>query len=193
MGPLVRRAPRDLGEAATARLIEQLPEAFGRFDEAYDDPDAVDDPRLRGRPGRAATPTSSWLSDNVGRRMFALPMPATRRRSAGRQRTRLSRRALVEAEFGACTPPTGMTSEQFVDAAYRVIEELWRDANAATFQAARRMFADGVDRHDIIHRWPAHPRRPWAHRSSDESAPRGVLHIRRSAAPAATSRGTVTR
>ena len=39
-----------------------------------------------------------------------------------------------------------------MDAAYRVIEELWRDEDSPTFQAASRMFADGVSRHDIIHR-----------------------------------------
>ena len=44
-----------------------------------------------------------------------------------------------------------MTSEQFVAAADRVISELWYDDPEATFQAARRLFAGGVDRHDIIH------------------------------------------
>ena len=38
-----------------------------------------------------------------------------------------------------------------MDAAYRVIEELWRDEDSPTFQTARRMFADGVSRHEIIH------------------------------------------
>ncbi len=44
-----------------------------------------------------------------------------------------------------------MTSEEFVEAADRVVEELWRDGDSPTFQAARRMFADGVSRHDLIH------------------------------------------
>jgi hypothetical protein len=44
-----------------------------------------------------------------------------------------------------------MTSEEFVDAVYRVVEELWRDEDSPAFQTARRMFADGISRHDIIH------------------------------------------
>jgi hypothetical protein len=32
-----------------------------------------------------------------------------------------------------------------------VISELWHNDPEATFQTARRMFADGADRHDIIH------------------------------------------
>ena len=50
-----------------------------------------------------------------------------------------------------------MTSEEFVAAVYRVIAELWDDEPQATFQAARRMFAAGADRHDIIHTWPGRP------------------------------------
>jgi len=61
------------------------------------------------------------------------------------------RRALIEAEFAGCAPPSGMTSEQFVDAADQIISELWHDDPEVTFQTARHLFADGVDRHDIIH------------------------------------------
>jgi len=62
-----------------------------------------------------------------------------------------ARRALAEAEFAGCTPPANMTSEQFVTAAHRVIAEIWDDDPPETFQAARRMFAAGAARHDIIH------------------------------------------
>jgi hypothetical protein len=34
---------------------------------------------------------------------------------------------------------------------HRVIAELWDDDPQETFQAARRLFASGADRHDIIH------------------------------------------
>jgi len=61
------------------------------------------------------------------------------------------RRALIEAEFAGCAPPSGMTSEQFVAAADQVISELWHDDPEATFATARHLFADGVDWHDIIH------------------------------------------
>jgi hypothetical protein len=139
---------RDLGEAGTTVLMDQVPRVLARFGQAYDDPDAV---AIRGyASGLAASDADvSWLSDNVGRRMFALPMP--QQHAPLDLADPADRRRLVEAEFGACTPPTGMTSEEFVDAVYRVVEELWRDEDSPAFQTARRMFADGISRHDIIH------------------------------------------
>ena len=139
---------RDLGEAGTAVLTEQVPRVLARFGQAYDDPDAV---AVRGyASGLAASDADvSWLSDNVGRRMFALPIP--QRHAPLDLADPADRRDLVEAEFGGCTPPTGMTSEEFVEAAYRVVEELWRDEDSPTQAAAKRMFADGVSRHDLIH------------------------------------------
>jgi hypothetical protein len=139
---------RDLGEAGTTMLMEQVPRVLARFGQAYDDPDAV---AIRGyASGLAASDADvSWLSDNVGRRMFALPMP--QQHAPLDLADPADRRRLVEAEFGACTPPTGMTSEEFVDAVYRVVEELWHDEDSPAFQTARRMFADGIPRHDIIH------------------------------------------
>ncbi|MGH3237981.1 MAG: hypothetical protein ACRDOH_32930, partial [Streptosporangiaceae bacterium] len=140
---------RDLGEAATAVLEEQVPRVLSRFGQAYDDPDAV---AIRGyASGLAASDADvSWLSDNVGRRMFALPMPE--RHAPLDLADPADRRRLVEAEFSECTPPSGLTSEEFVEAACRVVEELWRDEESPTFQAASRMFAEGAARHDIIHR-----------------------------------------
>jgi hypothetical protein len=145
---------RDLGEAGTAVLEEQVPRVLSRFGQAYDDPDAV---AIRGyASGLAASDADvSWLSDNVGRRMFALPMPE--RHAPLDLADPADRRKLVEAEFGQCTPPSGLTSEEFVEAAYRVVEELWRDEESPTFQAASRMFAEGVARHDIIHRLAGTP------------------------------------
>ena len=61
------------------------------------------------------------------------------------------RRALVQAEFGDCTPPGGMTSEQFVAAADRVISELWCGDPAETFDEAGRLIEGGADRHEAIH------------------------------------------
>jgi hypothetical protein len=145
---------RDLGEAGTAVLMEQVPRVLARFGEAYDDPDAV---AVRGyASGLAASDADvSWLSDNVGRRMFALPLP--QRHAPLDLADPADRRDLVQAEFGACTPPTGMTSEEFTAAAYRVIEDMWRDEDSPTFAAARRMYADGVSRHDIIHQLAGAP------------------------------------
>ncbi len=139
---------RDLGEAGTEVLMEQVPRVLARFGEAYHDPDAV---AIRGyASGLAASDADvAWLSDNVGRRMFALPLP--QRHAPLDLADPAGRRDLVEAEFGACTPPTGMTSEEFVEAAYRVVEDLWHDSDSPTFRAAKHMFADGVSRHDLIH------------------------------------------
>jgi hypothetical protein len=90
--------------------------------------------------------------------MFALPLPGpddgSGRRDVGDP---AERRALVEAEFGGCTPPAGLTSEQFVAAAYGVIEELWRPDASEIFQAANDMSVNGVSRHDIIHRLAGPP------------------------------------
>ena len=135
-------------------LEEQLPRVLSRFGEAYDDPDAA---AIRGyASGLAASDADvSWLSDNVGRRMFALPIPE--RHAPLDLADPADRRRLVAAEFGACTPPPGLTSEEFVEAAYGVVEELWRDEDNPTFQTASRMFADGVSRHDIIHRLAGSP------------------------------------
>jgi hypothetical protein len=147
-------ARRQLGEAGTAVLMEQLPRVLSRFGEAYDDPDAV---AIRGYASGLATSAAdvSWLSDSVGRRMFALPIPD--QHAPLDLADPADRHRLVAEEFGACTPPAGMTSEEFVEAAYRVVEELWRDEDNATYQAASRLFADGLSRHDVIHRLAGTP------------------------------------
>jgi hypothetical protein len=150
-------AYRDLGEAETARLVEHLPDTFGRFDEAYAHPDAA---AVRGYVSDLAASDAdvSWLARNVGRRMFALPMPDQQH---GHDRPNVGdpaeRRARTEAEFAGCTAPPGLTHEQFVDAAYGIISDLWREDSDATFQAANRLAAGGIPRHDIIHRLAGAP------------------------------------
>jgi hypothetical protein len=39
-----------------------------------------------------------------------------------------------------------------VDAVYGVISELWGEGSDETFKTANRLFAEGVSRHDILHR-----------------------------------------
>jgi hypothetical protein len=136
-----------LDEAATARLTERVPQVVSRFDKAYDDPEAV---AARGYLTDLAASDAdvAWLARQLARRVFALPIEGA---DHGDVSNPAGRRALVEAEFAACAPPGDMTSEQFVAAADRVISELWHNDPEATFQTARRMFADGADRHDIIH------------------------------------------
>src|SRR5260370_37693755 len=100
--------------------------------------------------------------------MFALPLPeAPAHRDFANPAVR---RTLVEAEFGPCTPPAGLTSEQFVDAVYRLTEELWQ-GETPVFEIAERMFDEGVPRHDTLHvvaAPPAHRTRP----SGTRGAPR---------------------
>jgi hypothetical protein len=138
-----------LDEAATAHLVERVPRVLDRFSSAYDDPEAV---AARAYLADLATSDAdvSWLAGQLARRMFAVPMRGPEDPGPDVS-DRDGRRALAEEEFAGCTPPGGMTSEQFVAAADRVISELWDDDPAETFARARRMFASGVDRHDIIH------------------------------------------
>jgi len=145
---------RKLGEAGTASLMEHVPQILSRFGQAYDNPNAAE---TRGyASGLAASDADvAWLSDNVGRRMFALPMP--KRQEPLDPANPADRREAVEAEFGACTPPPGVNREEFVEAAYRVVEELWRDGENPTQAAAKRMFAEGMSRHDLIHRLAGAP------------------------------------
>jgi hypothetical protein len=145
---------RDLGEAGAAVLVERVPPVVSLFGQAYDDPDAV---AVRGyASGLAASDADvAWLSDQVGRRMFALPLPE---QHAPLDLTNpADRRGLVEAEFGQCTPPPGLSSEEFVAAVHRVIEDIWRDGENPTYRAANRMFAEGVSRHELIHRLAGAP------------------------------------
>ena len=145
-------AQRGLDEAATARLAESLPEVFGRFERAYDDPDAI---MARSYLADLAVGDAevSELARHVARRMFAVPLPQPAEDGPGPVDLGdpATRRALVDAEFADCTPHAGMTSEDFMAAVHRVIAELWDDDPPRTFAAARRMFAAGADRHDIIH------------------------------------------
>jgi hypothetical protein len=138
-----------LDDAATAHLLDSVPRVVERFSPAYDDPKAV---AARAYLADLATSDAdvSWLAGQLARRMFAVPMrgPEDLGPDVSDQD---GRRALAKEEFAGCTPPSGMTSEQFVAAADRVISELWHDDPAETFATARRLFAGGVDRHDIIH------------------------------------------
>src|SRR5580693_2620736 len=65
---------RGLDEAATTRLAESLPEVFGRFGAAYDDPEAA---TARSYLADLAVSDAdvSGLATHVARRMFAVPLP----------------------------------------------------------------------------------------------------------------------
>jgi hypothetical protein len=144
-------AHRGLDEAATARLTADLPDTLARFDKLYDHPDSAE---ARGYVTDLATSDAdvSWLLAQFSRRLFAVPLSAPdglgRHPDVG---DRAARRVLTGAEFEECSPPDGMTSEQFVAAAVQVVDEIWEDDPPETYAAANRMSPDGTDRHDVIH------------------------------------------
>jgi hypothetical protein len=153
-------AHRDLDEAATTRLTADLPDMLARFDELYDNPDGAE---ARGYVTDLATSDAdvSWLLAQFSRRLFAVPLSAPdglgRHPDVG---DRAARQVLTEAEFEECTPPDGMTSEQFVAAAVQIVDEIWDDEPPQTYAAAKRMSPDGADRHDVIHTLAAKRRSP---------------------------------
>ena len=146
---------RDLGEAGTTVLMDRVPQVLSRFSVAYDDPDAV---AIRGyASGLAASDADiAWLSDQVGRRMFALPLPG-RARPAGPRGPRRpappgGRRVprvhpAVRDDQRGVHRGRGRASSRTCGAT----------AESPVYQAASRMFADGVARHDIIHRLAGTP------------------------------------
>jgi hypothetical protein len=163
---------RGLKEAATARLTESLPEVFSRFGPAYDDPDAVT-ARSYLADLAASDADVSQLSGHVARRMFAVPVPDPDEDGGPVDVSDPAvRGALIENEFAECTPHAGLTREEFMAAVHRVIAELWDDDPAETFAAARRLFASGADRHDIIHTLAERPAAAGGQASKDSSADR---------------------
>jgi hypothetical protein len=134
---------RGLDEAATRRLTDVLPDALEQFGEAYDDPESVASRALLDGAVTADT-EPLVLADIRLRREFAAVGNGSRD---------------LAAEFGDCTPPDGMTSEEFVAAVTRVLDELWTGAPAQTWGKAKRMLATDVDRHDILHTLASAPPR----------------------------------
>lgn len=60
------------------------------------------------------------------------------------------RAVVTVAEFTRCAPE-GTAGEEFAAAAKRVVEELWHDDPAQTWQQAKRLAAKLPHRHDVIH------------------------------------------
>jgi hypothetical protein len=118
---------RGLDEAAAARLTDVLPEVFGRFGAAYDDPQAV---TARGYLADLAVSDAdvSELAGHVARRMFVIPLPDPPDDGGPVDLSDPDvRSALIETEFAECTPHAGLAHEDFMAAVQRVIAELWDD------------------------------------------------------------------
>ena len=151
---------QDLDEAAAEHLTERVPRALADFQGAYDDPFSVVE-RAYVRDLVAGDTDVAWLADQRARREFAVPLPDDREVD-DTDVTDLAdvtdidvtdpdgRAVVTAAEFAHCGPE-GAEREKFVAAARRVVEEIWNDEPAQTWQEAKRLAATGLDRHDVIH------------------------------------------
>jgi hypothetical protein len=149
----VRWAARrqELDEAATARVLEQLPKVLENFGSAYDDPDSAV-ARTYVRDLAASDADVAWLADCRERRELAVP-PAGEAALGGDPldaSDQEHRTVIALAEFGMCDTG-GLSREDFRQAVRRVVEELWHDDPPATWQRARKLLATGMAPHDVIH------------------------------------------
>lgn len=146
-------AYRDLDEAATEHLLAQLPEDFAVFNQVYDDDDIA---LARAYLADVATSDMDYakLDEAMFRRAMAVPLPWDRDEDDQTEKLDATdpagRLAYAAAEFAECELSDGMTRDEFVSAAHRVIEELWSADPPATWQRFRELLAR-MDRHDAIH------------------------------------------
>ena len=140
-----------LDEAATARVLEHLPEVLESFGSAYDDPvSAV--ARTYVRDLAASDADVAWLAECRERRELAVP-PAGEAALGGDPldaSDQEHRTVIAVAEFGMCETG-GLSRENFRQAVRRVVEELWHDDPPTTWQRARKLLATGMGPHDVIH------------------------------------------
>ena len=140
-----------LDEAATDKVMTSLADALDAFPAAYDDPYAT---ACRGYLRDVATPDVDlpWLADQVARRRFAVPLPGERDPSLDEvDATDPRERAKIAlAEFAECGDG-GAGTIKLLAAVPRIVEEAWNDNPATTWELAKRLLAEGHDRHDVIH------------------------------------------
>jgi hypothetical protein len=138
-----------LDEAAAEHLTERVPQVLADFQSAYDDPFSVVE-REYLRDLVAGDTDVAWLADQRARREFAVPLPDERDPGVAANDDPDGRAVVTAAEFAHCAPE-GAEGENFVAAAKRVVEEIWNDDPAQTWQEAKRLTATGLDRHDVVH------------------------------------------
>jgi hypothetical protein len=140
-----------LDEAATERVLAAAAKATEEFGAAYDGPSAV---VARAYVSDLATSDAdvTGLAGAVTRRSVAVPFPdSPDGRPAVDVTDPAARAEMVAEEFGRCALDGGQTREDLIDGATRVVEELWAGEPAATWDAARKLMAEGRARHDAIH------------------------------------------
>jgi hypothetical protein len=144
---------RGLDEAAADHLAADLPGVLAQFGQLYDDPGAAAD-RAYVADLVSGDVDLAWLATQADRREFAAPMAGSRGDAALDTLDASApsgRRAIAAAEFAACTPPDGQTSDEFLAGVHRVVEEIWQGEPLATWTTAQRLLAQGRSRHDTIH------------------------------------------
>lgn len=145
-------ARQGVDEEAAGTLMAYLDGKFNDFAAVYDDEEST---ALRGYVEDLATPDVdlAWLAESRARRELAAPLPDNRdpddKDIDASQPD--GRATLTEHEFAACLPE-GTAGEQFMAAAKRVDEELWRDDPTGTWLAGKSLLDKGLNRHDVIHR-----------------------------------------
>jgi hypothetical protein len=141
-----------LDEAATDLVMTRLPEILAAFDDAYGDPYAA---ASRGYLSDVAAPDAdlSRLAEVRTRREFAAPLPGDRDPEvdgidAGDSHGRTE---IAVAEFAECGGG-GADTIRLLTAIPRVVEEIWHDQPASTWEKARQLMAEGLSRHEVLHR-----------------------------------------
>lgn len=139
-----------LDAAAADLVMTSLAEMLGAFPDEYDHVYAT---ACRGYLRDLATPDVdlSWLADQFARRRFAVPLPGERDPSADGidAGDRRGRAEIALAEFAQCAD--GGHAMRLLTAVPRIVEEAWHDSPATTWQRAKRLLAEGHDRHHVMH------------------------------------------
>jgi hypothetical protein len=140
-----------LDETAADLVMTRLPELLEEFPDAYDHPYSA---TSRSYLSDLATPEVElpWLADQLARREFAAPFPGDRDPSTdGIDATDARGRAEIAiAEFAECEG-AGADKIKLLTAVPRIVEEVWHDNPASTWERAKKLLAEGHDRHDVLH------------------------------------------
>jgi hypothetical protein len=140
-----------LDEAATDRVMTSLAETLDAFGDEYDGGYAT---VARSYLSSVVTPDVdlSWLAGQRARREFAAPILENHDPAAdGDGLTPKGRAKMALAEFSECGDG-GADTIKLLTAVPRIVEELWHDNPTTTWEKAKRLLAEGHDRHDVIHR-----------------------------------------
>jgi hypothetical protein len=141
-----------LDEAAIELVMTRLPELLEEFPDAYDHSYST---TSRSYLRDLVTPDADlpWLADQLTRREFAAPFPEDRDPSTdGIDATDARGRAEIAiAEFAECEG-AGADKIKLLTAVPRIMEEVWHDNPTSTWERAKRMLAEGHERHDVLHR-----------------------------------------